>query len=139
MIIQTTTLASIVDSGLLMPLVIGALSMCIPIVAIITDYFQKKNKLRVVEKAIEHGVNPDELNLDRVSTGDDSVRLPYRGGMVCVAVGVALVVAGWYLPMPDQFLNTLMLIGGGVTGLVGVALLINDRMNRDRFEDRKTL
>jgi hypothetical protein len=132
-----TNLASIMNSGILLPLVVGGISMCIPIVAIITEYHQKKNKLRVIEKAIEHGVNPDDLQLDKVASADGCPRLPYRGGMICLAVGIALSLAGYYLTLPHEFLDQLLIIGGAVTGLVGVALLINDKMNRDRFEEQK--
>jgi len=73
---------------LLIPLVVVSLSMCIPIVAIITEHFQKKEKMRLMEKALEHGVNPEALKLE----DPPKPRLPYRAGMVNVAVGVALVL-----------------------------------------------
>ena len=44
-------------SGLILPVIAITLSLGIPIAAIITEYFQKKKKMELVEKAIEHGVD----------------------------------------------------------------------------------
>lgn len=116
---------------LLIPLVVVSLSMCIPIVAIITEHFQKKEKMRLMEKAIEHGVNPDELSFD----DPPKPRMPYRAGMINLAVGVALLLGDRYVDFGFGSVHFPLMLGGFIVGLVGVALLINDYMNRHRFDN----
>jgi hypothetical protein len=130
-------------SGILLPLTVVTLAMIIPIVAIIVDHFQKKNKLRVIEKAIEHGVDISSLKLG--DECDSGPRLPYRAGMITLAVGVALVVVS-RLVLPtfggsfgaSGVFQVLTVIGGAICICVGVAMLINDWMNRDRFRQDET-
>lgn len=113
------------------PVVAVAMSLTIPIVAIIVDHFQKKAKMRLIETAIEHGVDPAELNLDFESKSGPY--LPYRAGMVTLAVGVALLVAAKVALTMYGIFYVLANIGGAVCVLVGLALIINDWMNRDRI------
>ena len=117
-------------AGILIPLVVVSLSMSIPIVAIITEHFQKKEKMRLMEKAIEHGVDPEQLSLDEPK----NPRLPYRGGMVMLAVGVGLLLTDRFVDFGFGGLHVPLMAGGLIVGLVGLALLINDYMNRDRFD-----
>ncbi|MCP4573484.1 MAG: hypothetical protein GY838_14095 [bacterium] len=124
--------ASIWDNGTLMPIIVVTLAMLIPIVAIITDYFQKKSKMRLMEKAIEHGANLDDFKLEEAD-GESQRQMPYRGGMVTLATGVGILIGAKYMDIGAGELNTLMMVGGAIVICVGMALLANDFMNRDRF------
>jgi len=131
---MTTFLADFDWSGsaqVAIPVVAVTLSLCIPIVAIIVDHFQKKAKMRLVEKAIEHGVDISDINFD--GECKEAAKLPYRDGMVTMAVGIGLLVAGRYLSAVSSILVGFAMVGGAICLCVGVALLVNDWMNRDRF------
>ena len=117
---------------LLIPVVAVGMSLMIPIVAIIVEHFQKKAKMHLVEKAIEHGVDISEIKFDdECSSGPP---MPYRAGMITFAVGIALIASGKFALSTMEVFFILASIGGAVCICVGVALLINDWMNRDRFK-----
>jgi hypothetical protein len=130
---MTIYLAAI-DIASLIPLIVITLSMAIPIVAIIVDFFQKKEKMKLVEKAIEHGYDPENLMLE---VGDSQPPMPYRAGMIVIAVGVGLFLVSLFGTLTIEVLDYLVLAGAFIVTLVGVALLANDRMNRDKFEQKK--
>lgn len=121
---------------LALPLIFG-----IPITAIVVDYLQKRNKNRVIERALERGVPIENLALDEPRRS----RLPYRSGMVMLAVGIGVSIFGFALSHairlggdPEwQVPRAMFGAGGAIVFLIGIALLINDRMNRDRFENGK--
>ena len=123
--------------SMLIPVIAVSFSMAIPIVAIITERFQKRDRMRLIEKAIEHGANIEDLNLEE---NDCQPRLPYRNGMVCVAVGIGLIVGHSFVR--DRLaayevgeLSLIILLGGLIVGCVGLALLGNDYMNRDKLNE----
>jgi hypothetical protein len=116
--------------GFLFPLVIIAMSMSIPIVAIITEHLQKKERMRLMEKAIEHGADLTNINFDEPAP---QPRMPYRSGMVVLAVGIALTVGDRFLDASFGNLHFPLMVGGLITGLVGIAQLLNDWLNRDRL------
>ena len=108
-------------------LLIPIVALLIPIVAIIADYFNKKNKLRVIEKAIEKGLPLNGLFLEEKK----KPRLPYRGGMVCLALGIA-GIPGYFVGLTSE--NKLISLAVGSTlALLGIALIINDKINYDRY------
>ena len=118
--------------AIFIPIIAVTLSLSIPIVAIIVEYKQKKNKAEVIKKAIENGVPIDNLQLDVPKP-----RIPYRSGMVNLAVGIGVALFGVLLgtigpDIPGPAMASLVGIGA-IIGLVGLALLINDKMNYDRF------
>ncbi|MCP4144671.1 MAG: hypothetical protein GY752_05235 [bacterium] len=113
---------------LMIPILAVGLSLMIPIVAIITDYFRKKDKMRVVEKAIEQGASLDGLNLNE----EKAPHMPYRAGMVCSATGIGLAALGWFIGDPEA-VGPLAGVGAIVL-FIGLALLLNDYINRDRFK-----
>ncbi len=123
----------------LFPLVIMAMGMSIPIVAIITEHLQKKERLRLIEKAIEHGADLKDLHLENLNSDNDcKPRMPYRNGMVLIAVGIALSIGHKFLDASFGSIHVPLLIGGLITGLIGVAQLLNDWIKRDRFDNPKT-
>ena len=86
----------------------------------------------LMEKAIEHGANPEDFNLEEPED-DPKRRMPYRAGMVTAATGAGILLGARVYTVASEF-NNLMMIGGVIVICVGVALLVNDFMNRDRFE-----
>ncbi len=121
-------------SSFLFPLVIIAMSMSIPIVAIVTDHLQKKERMRLVEKAIEHGADLKELNLDPDGDCSRRPRLPYRSGMILIGVGIALLSANYFLDESFGDIHFPLLVGGLITSCIGIAQLLNDWFNRGRLE-----
>jgi hypothetical protein len=144
-------LGTILGSGLsnpetwLLPMVVMAFVFAIPITAIITEHFQKRERMRVIGKALEQGVPVENLGLN---AAEDKCcrRMPYRSGMVTMAVGLGVLVIG-LLGFGDHLEDMTGVLGGGsnlfVGGgalliFIGLALLINDRMNYKRFfEDER--
>ena len=120
------------DVSTWIPLVVVTMAMAIPIVGIITNFFQEKQKMRLKEKAIEHGFDPENLEAEP----PPGPYMPYRTGMVLLAVGAGLFLVSRYANLDVAILDFGVLAGSFVVGLVGVAFLLNDWMNRDRF-DRK--
>lgn len=122
----------------LIPLAAITLGCGIPIIAIIVDYFQKRTKARIIEKAIEKGVPIENLALD----DPRGPRMPYRSGMITAAVGIGMIVFGALLSSAlerageeDAFIGMATMGGAGAMVLIiGIAILINDRMNRHRFD-----
>ncbi len=111
------------DFDILIPLSAIILSLAIPIIAILVDYFSKKAKMRVMEKAIEKGLSLEGLTLE----AQKGPRAPYRSGMVSLAVGIGIGIAGYFLGETD-------LLGiAAIPCLIGIALIINDRINYDRL------
>ena len=118
-------------ASILIPLVVISLSMAIPIVAIITEHLQKKERMRLIEKAIEHGASLDSLNMD---DPEPTPRLPYRSGMIMVAVGAALIVGDHFVGINFGNIHLPLVVGGLITGFIGIALLLNDWLNRDKLQ-----
>jgi len=118
----------------LFPLAIMGMGMSIPIIAIITEHLQKKERMRLIEKAIEHGADLKDLNLEDLnSDGNCKPRLPYRSGMILIATGIALSTGNYFLDVSFGSIHIPLLIGGLITGLIGVAQILNDWINRGRL------
>ena len=115
----------------LFPLIIVGMSMSIPIIAIITEHLQKKERMRLIEKAIEHGA--DLKNLD-IEDAPARPRLPYRSGMILLAVGVALYFGNQFIDTRFGGIHFPMVFAGIICGCIGIAQLLNDLLNRDRFD-----
>lgn len=123
--------------GLLIPMI----ALMIPVVAIIMNYYEKKAKMRTIEKAIEKGVQ-----LDNISLGDmQRPKLPYRSGMVSLACGVGIIILGIFMGLAGgdagisvkgATISMNALIGSGaIVALIGVALIVNDKMNISRYDN----
>ena len=118
--------------ALLIPISAIVLGLSIPIIAIITDYFTKKNKLRVIEKAIEKGLPLQGLSLEEKKK---KPRLPYRSGMVCLALGIAGIIPGLFVGSTEhKGFDPFTALGvGAILALLGIALILNDKINYDRY------
>ena len=123
------------------PIVAVVFVFSIPIIAIITEYYEKRNKARLLERAIEKGVDVENLVLD-----EPKVRMPYRSGMVTVATGVGIIIATAVIGIiAAQFEEVVtggavaigVFIGiGAIVAIIGGALLWNDRMNIERLRQQ---
>ncbi len=113
--------------AIFVPVVTIIMVFSIPIVAIITEHKAKSKKAEIIKKAIEMGTPIDNLKLDEAKP-----RMPYRSGMVMVAIGIGVTIFGLlFLAGPEA--RAVFLSGGAIVGLIGVALLINDKMNYERL------
>ncbi len=117
-------------SHVLVPIIAIVFALAIPIVSIIVDYFNKKNKMRVIEKAIEKGLSLEGLSFPEEKKGP---RLPYRGGMVVLAVGLGVGIFAVLLGAVEPKALYPILGIGSILTLLGIALIINDRINYDRY------
>ena len=117
----------------IIPVVAIVFSLSIPIVAIIIDYFTKKNKNRIIEKAIEKGVTLDGLSLE----DKKGPRMPYRAGMIALAIGIGMGILGVLLGQEEREALYAVVGAGSIPALIGIALIINDRINYDRYFNKK--
>jgi undecaprenyl pyrophosphate phosphatase UppP len=118
----------------LIPVVAIVFSMSIPIAAIIIDYFNRKSKMKVIEKAIEKGVTLEGLSLE----DKKRPRMPYRAGMVVLAVGIGIGILGILIGQTDREALYPLLGAGSIPALVGIALIINDRINYNRYFNKES-
>jgi hypothetical protein len=114
---------------ILVPVSAIILSLSIPIIAIIVDYFNRKSKMKVIEKAIEKGVTLEGLSLEEKK----EPRLPYRTGMITLAVGLGIAILALFVGQIEEEAFYPLLGTGSIPALIGIALIINDRINYDRY------
>jgi hypothetical protein len=112
----------------LVPIISIVLALSIPIISIIVEYFNRKNKLKLFEKAIEKGVTLEGLSLE-----EKRPRVPYRAGMVLLAVGLGLAVFAFLMAQIEIKAFYPILGAAFIPALIGIALIINDRINYDRY------
>jgi hypothetical protein len=118
----------------IVPVLAIVFCLSIPIVAIIVDHFTKKSKMRVVEKAIEKGLSLEGLSLE----DERKPRMPYRAGMIVLAVGLGVGIFAVLVGQTDRD-DLFPLLGiASIPALIGIALIINDRINFDRYYREKS-
>ena len=122
------------DYAILVPISGVVLGCAIPIVAIIMEHFTKKSKMQVMEKAIEKGIPLEGLSLD----DKKGPRMPYRSGMVSVAAGLGVCILGVLLGQANPGALYPILGGGSIAVLIGIALIINDRINYNRYFNKES-
>ena len=120
-------------NGIWIPIIAIMFGCGIPIVAIIFEHFTKKAKLRVIEKAIEQGQPVDELSLD----GKKGPRIPYRSGMVSLAVGLGLGIFALLMGYSEGDALYPLLGAASIPVLIGIVLIINDKINYDRLFNKE--
>ena len=107
----------------------------IPITAIIMDSRNKRSRDRLIEKAIERGVDDRELRR-LVGDGETETKRhrPYRAGLIMIAVGGALLaVSSNWLGAPDEWNHGdegTMRTGGTIVLFIGIALFLSDLLSR---------
>jgi len=117
-----------IDSDLI-PVAAIVLALSIPIIAIIFEYFTKKSQMRVMEKAIEKG-----LPLEGLALGDKKEpRMPYRAVMITVAVGLGVGIFAVLIGLMEKEALYPLLGLAAIPTLVGIALIINDRINYNKL------
>jgi hypothetical protein len=118
----------------IVPVLAIVFCLSIPIVAIIVDHFTKKSKMRVMEKAIEKGLSLEGLSLE----DERKPRMPYRAGMIVLAVGLGVGIFAVLVGQTDRD-DLFPLLGiASIPALIGIALIINDRINFDRYYREKS-
>jgi hypothetical protein len=105
----------------------------IPIVAIIFEHFTKKSKMRVMEKAIENGISPEDMSLE----DKKRPRVPYRSGMISLAVGLGIGIFSFVIGKIEMDVFHPLLGIASIPILVGIALIINDKINYDRLFNKE--
>jgi hypothetical protein len=118
----------------LIPVVAIVLGCAIPIVAIIVDHFTKKSKMQVMEKAIEKGLPLEGLSLEEKK----KPRGPYRSGMIALAVGIGIGIFAFFMRNIAQEAFYSMLGLASIPALIGIVLIINDRINYDRYFNKES-
>lgn len=117
----------------LIPIIAIVFSLSIPIVAIIMEHFTKKSEMRLMEKAIEKGMPLDGLSLQRKK----GPRVPYRSGMVLLAIGLGVFIFGLLIGRTDADALYPLLGVASIPALIGIALIINDKINHDRLFNKE--
>jgi MFS-type transporter involved in bile tolerance (Atg22 family) len=143
--LMTSLFGSVSPLGQISPYVIPIVGIVfvfsIPIIAIVTEYYEKRNKARLLERALEKGVDVENLTLD-----EPKIRLPYRSGMVTVAAGVGIIIATAVIGIIAAHFEEVVEGGaiaigvfvgiGAIVAIIGGALLWNDRMNIERLRQQ---
>ena len=122
------------ELGILIPILAITLGCAIPIVAIIVEHFTEKEKLRVMQKAIENGIAPDDLSLVKKK----GPRMPYRAGMIFLAVGIGIAIFAVLIGRTDADDLYPILGLASIPVLIGIAMIVNDRINYDRLFKNKS-
>ena len=117
----------------LIPIVAIVCSLAIPIIAIIFEHFTKKSKMHLMEKAIEKGLTLENLSLE----GKKGPRVPYRSGMVLLAVGVGISIFALLIGQNERDALFPLLGLGSIPLLIGIALIVNDRINYNKLFNRE--
>jgi hypothetical protein len=124
----------VVMDPIIIPVLAIVFCLSIPIIAIIVDHFTKKSKMRVMEKAIEKGLSLEGLSLEDAKTP----HMPYRAGMIVLAVGLGVGIFAVLHGLTD-YDDLFPLLGlASIPALIGIALIINDRINYDRYNREKS-
>ena len=108
--------------------------LSIPIVAIIVEHFTKKSKMRVMEKAIEKGLSLEGLSLE----DEKKPRMPYRAGMIVLAAGLGVGIFAILVGQVEPEALYWLLGFASIPVLIGIALILNDRINYDRYSNGKS-
>lgn len=85
--------------------------------------------MQVIEKAIEKGLPLDGLSLEEKK----APRMPYRAGMIALAVGIGVCIFGFLIGQTEEDALFPLIGLGSIPVLIGIALIINDRINYDRY------
>src|SRR4030042_6198531 len=102
----------------LIPIVGIIFALSIPIIAIIVEYFHRKNKLKLFEKAIEKGVTLEGLSLE-----EKRPRLPCRSGMVTLAMGLGIAIFAFFFWQIEEEVFYPILGVSFIPALIGLALI----------------
>lgn len=115
--------------GTWIPILAIVFSLSIPIIAIIVEHFNRKVKMKVIEKAIEKGVTLEGLSLEE----EKKPRMPYRAGMIVTASGIGTGIFAFFIGQIENEALYPILGLAFIPLLIGIALIINDKMNYDRY------
>jgi hypothetical protein len=86
-----------------------------------------------MENAIENGISPEDLSLE----GKKGPRVPYRSGMISLAVGLGIGIFSFVIGKIEMDAFYPLLGIASIPVLVGIALIINDKINYDRLFNKE--
>ena len=115
--------------AILIPIFAIVFSLSIPIIAIIVEHLNRRIKIKVIEKAIEKGASLEGLSLGE----EKKPRAPYRSGMIILATGLGIGVFAFLIGQIESEAFYALLGIASIPILIGIAMIINDRMNYDRY------
>jgi hypothetical protein len=87
-----------------------------------------------MERAIEKGLSLEGLSLE----DEKKPRMPYRAGMIILAAGLGIGIFAILIGQTDHNAFFPLLGISSIPALIGVALIINDRINFDRYFSEKS-
>ncbi len=111
---------------LLIPIIAIVMTMAIPIAWFYFDNRNKEARYRAMERLAQGGQDPKML--ERMLAGEPAMRpnrrQPYRSGLICTAIGAAMLFAsGDRHDGPPLWVGLMLLF-------IGFALILGDLMNR---------
>ncbi|MHC4380052.1 MAG: DUF6249 domain-containing protein [Planctomycetota bacterium] len=106
-------------------------SFCIPIAWFYFDSKSKERRARLMEKALEVGKPTEEIEqlLKAPDTPRKAAQVPYRKGLVLLAIGGAMLFA-FSSGLGGHHDDDGMPIAGTILTFLGVAFLLSDFFNR---------
>lgn len=125
----------------LVPIVLFVLVFSIPILAVISDGRNKRERIRAIQKALEAGVPLEQVQEALGNEDGKSPRAhrPYQKGLITFAVGGALLLARWLLMGEAAGTeagsqvhehSSGLLIAGILCTFLGIAMVLGDFLNR---------
>ena len=120
---------------ILVPIYAIAFSLSIPIVAIIVGHLNRKSKIKVIEKALGKGITIEGLSFGE----DKNPRAPYRSGMVAIAAGLGIGIFASFIGKVETDAFYPLLGIGSIPVLIGITLIINDKMNYARYFNQEPI
>jgi len=109
------------------PIVAIVMTMSIPIAWFYFDNRNKEARYRAMERLAQGGQDPKML--ERMLAGEPTPRpnrrQPYRSGLICMAIGAAILAAGNSHNGPEPWVGLILLF-------LGAALILGDFMNRGK-------
>jgi hypothetical protein len=114
---------------LVIPIVAIVMVLMIPIAWFYFDSRNKQARYRAMERMAQSGQDPKMLErmLADEPTATKQRKQPYRGGLICLAIGAAFLIAdrGTHEDSPPEFVGLVLVF-------LGIALILSDFMNRHR-------
>ncbi len=107
-------------------LVAVVLALCVPMVWLWAAYRTRRARLRIVEKLAESGAPPEVVLEQLEREGRSESRGAPRRSLVLLAIGLAFLLNAWLQGGREG------LFPGLALALIGLALLLADRMDRAR-------
>lgn len=124
--------------ALMIPILAVVMTLLIPIAWFYFDHRNKRARYQALERLAQSGQDPRMM--ERLLAGEprhdarSGRRTPYKGGLICVAIGLTFMIGAeryYFHDGPPGWIGLLLL-------LIGLALLLSDFLSRgDRARERQ--